>query len=185
MTVFEKISPDNTEKALTLAVRRAAELDTDMVLATSTGASAYAALDMSVKMNFTGRVVAVTSVWGSKNQNENYMTRDEFDKLAKAGAILVTAGHALSGVERSLSRKFNGTYPVEIISHTLRMICEGMKVCVEICAMAMDAGMVEPKRPVVALGGTGRGLDTACVVTPGYSAGIFDTRVHEILCKPR
>ena len=51
-------------------------------------------------------------------------------------------------------------------------------------AMALDAGAVKMPRPVIALGGTGRGLDTACVITPGYTAKIFDTRIHEILCKP-
>ena len=32
--------------------------------------------------------------------------------------------------------------------------------------------------------GTGRGADTVCVLTPGYTASLFDTRVHEVLCKP-
>jgi len=73
---------------------------------------------------------------------------------------------------------------VEIMAHTLRLFCEGMKVCVEIGAMALDAGALKKPRAVVALGGTGRGCDTACVMTPGYSAKIFDTRIHEILCKP-
>jgi len=104
--------------------------------------------------------------------------------LEDAGAIIVTAAHALSGTERAISGKFGGAYPVEIMAHTLRMFCQGMKVCVEVATMALDAGAIKSPRPVIALGGTGSGLDTACVITPGYSAKIFETRVHEILCKP-
>ena len=83
-----------------------------------------------------------------------------------------------------MSGKFGGVYPVEIMAHTLRLFCQGVKVCVEIGAMALDAGAIQAPRAVVALGGSGEGLDTACVITPGYSAKIFETRVHELLCKP-
>ena len=75
-------------------------------------------------------------------------------------------------------------YPVEIIAHTLRMISAGTKVCVEIGAMAMDAGVLEYGKPVVCIGGTGRNADTACVVTPSYTASILETKVNEFLCKP-
>ena len=98
--------------------------------------------------------------------------------------ILVTAGHALSGVERSLSGKYDGVYPVELMAKTLKLFSEGVKVCVEVGAMALDAGAIRVPKPVVILGGRGRGCDTACVMTPGYSADIFATRIHEILCKP-
>lgn len=79
-----------------------------------------------------------------------------------------------------------GVYPVEIMAHTLRLFSQGVKVCVEIGAMALDAGAIREPRAVVVLGGSGsgKGVDTACVITPGYSANIFETRVHELLCKP-
>ncbi|GHV63120.1 hypothetical protein AGMMS49587_12120 [Spirochaetia bacterium] len=28
------------------------------------------------------------------------------------------------------------------------------------------------------------GADTAIILTPGHAGGFFETRVHEILCKP-
>ena len=46
-----------------------------------------------------------------------------------------TTTHVLSGAERGLSRKFGGTYPVEIMAHTLRM-SDRCKVC-EIAVMAL------------------------------------------------
>lgn len=184
MKVFETVSPENTVPALTLAINKAKELSTDIILSATTGASAFKALELSKELAFEGKVIVVSHVWGSRISGENTMSEDDRSKLEQAGAIIVTAAHTLSGVERAISGKFNGAYPVEIMAHTLRMLSAGVKVCVEIGAMAMDAGKAKYQRPVVALGGTGRGLDTACVITPGYSAKIFETRVHEILCKP-
>ena len=183
MVIFEKIAPENTPAALRLALKKAKEMETDTILASSTGASAFAALELASEIGHKGRIIAITSVW--KSPGVNPLSEENRKKLMDAGVTLVTAGHALSGVERSLSGKFNGVYPVEIMAHTLRMLSEGVKVCVEIGAMALDAGAIKEPRMVVALGGTGRGCDTACVMTPGYSAKIFETRIHEILCKPR
>ena len=182
MKIFEKISPENTPVAIRLAIEKAKEISTDIVLASSTGASAFTVLELASEMEYNGRIIAITSVW--KSPGVNQLSGKNRKKLTEAGVILVTAAHTLSGTERSLSGKFNGVYPVEIIAHTLRLISEGVKVCVEIGAMALDAGAIKEPRAVVALGGTGRGCDTACVMTPGYSAKIFDTRIHEILCKP-
>ena len=183
MIIFEKISPENTPVAIKLALDKAKEMSTDVVLATTTGASAFAVLELAAEMEYKGRIVAITHVWGRK-PGQNELSEEKRKKLTDSGVILVTAAHALSGVERSFTNLFGGVYPVEIIAHTLRLFSEGMKVCVEIGAMALDAGALKEPRAIVALGGTGRGCDTACVMTPGYSAKIFDTRIHEILCKP-
>ena len=40
-------------------------------------------------------------------------------------------------------------------------------------------------KPVIAIGGSGRGADTVCRLTPEYTADLLGTRIHEILCKPR
>ncbi|MCL2160233.1 MAG: hypothetical protein FWH48_12570 [Oscillospiraceae bacterium] len=182
MIIFEKISPENTPVAIELAVKKAKEMQTDIVLASSTGATAFAVLELAQKMDYTGRIIAITSVW---RDGTNPLSDENRRKLTDAGVTLVTAAHTLSGTERSISGKFGGVYPVEIMANTLKMLCEGAKVCVEICAMALDAGAINKPKAVIALGGTGRGCDTACVMTPGYSAKIFETRIHEILCKPQ
>ncbi|MCL1838362.1 MAG: hypothetical protein FWG47_03485 [Propionibacteriaceae bacterium] len=184
MLVFDSVSPQNTEPTLQIAFAKAMELSTDVIVATTTGTSAFAALDKAIELDFAGKIVAVSHAWGKFNPGENSLSDASRITLEAAGAIVVTAGHALSGAERSISGKFSGAYPVEIIAHALRMLSAGVKVCVEIGAMTLDAGRATYGRPVVAIAGTGRGLDTACVLTPSYSAQLLDTRVHEILCKP-
>ncbi|MHA1607222.1 MAG: pyruvate kinase alpha/beta domain-containing protein, partial [Candidatus Freyarchaeota archaeon] len=63
-------------------------------------------------------------------------------------------------------------------------ICDGFKVCIEISLMAADAGLIPVDKDVIAIGGTGRGADTAVVLKPAESSHFLDLRVHAILCKP-
>jgi hypothetical protein len=51
--------------------------------------------------------------------------------------------------------------------------------------MAADAGLAPVGREIIAVGGTGRGADTAVVIRPAHGQSFFDTRVVEILCMPR
>ncbi len=185
MVVFEKVSPENTEPTLQLAIEKATELSTDLVISSTTGDSALKALDLIEKSGFSGRLIVVTHAWGAKKIGENSMPNETMELLRNRGAVLVTAAHALSGAERSISTTFKGAYPLEIIAQTLRMFSQGTKVCVEIGAMAMDAGVLAFNQVYVFAGGSDRGLDTACVLRPCYSAKLFSSRVIEMLCKPQ
>jgi hypothetical protein len=62
---------------------------------------------------------------------------------------------------------------------------QGMKVVIEISVMAADAGLVRTDEDIIAIGGSGRGADTAAVLKPVNSNDFFDLKVKEILCKPR
>jgi len=64
------------------------------------------------------------------------------------------------------------------------MFCEGMKVAVEITAMAADAGLVRTDEDVISIAGTGKGADTAIVIKPAISRRLFNMRIKKILAKP-
>jgi len=57
-------------------------------------------------------------------------------------------------------------------------------VACEITLMAADAGFVPAGQPVLAIGGTGRGADTAAVILAANAQDFFDLRVLELLCMP-
>ena len=97
---------------------------------------------------------------------------------------IVTAAHALSGAERAFSKQFQGVSRTEIVAHTLRMFGQGTKVCAEISLMAADCGAVEYGRQLIAIGGTGRGADTAVVLRPANTADLLNLKIDEMLCKP-
>ena len=175
---------DNTDRALGIAADESIRLDAPLLVATSSGATASAALSVAREKGIEGRLIIISSVFGSRGPGNNGMKEEFVSELKGAGVCIVTAAHVLSGAERAMSTKFHGVYPTEIIAHTLRMFSQGVKVAVEIAAMALDAGVIPFGEPVVAVGGTGRGADTVTVLTPAYTQDIFSTKVHEILCKP-
>ena len=184
MITFEKTGLENTTETLKLALAAAKEKELDIVVATSTGDTVFQLLELAKEMDYTGNVVAVTHVYGMKEKGTNDCPVEAFAKMRENGVRIVTAAHALSGAERGLSSKFHGVYPVEIVAGALRMLGQGTKVCVEVALMANDSGNITYGKPVVAVGGSSHGADTACIITPGYTASLLDTKIHEIICKP-
>ena len=180
---FEEKGKANTEATLKLAVETANAMGIkNIVLATTGGETAKMMADCIEHEGIT--ITAVTHAFGQSEPNTNPMSAQLRRYLAEKGFNLCTAAHALSGAERSLSNTFTGVYPVEIIAHTLRMFGQGTKVCVEICAMAADAGYIMTGEPVVAVGGSGRGADTVLVLRPAVSSQILKTKIDRIICKP-
>jgi len=105
--------------------------------------------------------------------------------MEDAGIKLVCGTHALTGgVDRALRAKFEGFPPSAIIAETLYLFSQGMKVCVEIIAMAADAGALPEGVQVISCAGTGHGADTAIVATSAASANLFDLDIHRILAMP-
>jgi len=180
---FEAKGRENTEATLKLAVEAARALGiTNIVLSSTEGGTARMMADEIEHEGIT--VTVVTHAYGQMKPNTNPMPAELRQHLIEKGFNICTAAHALSGAERSLSNTFSGVYPVEIIAHTLRMFGQGTKVCVEICAMAADAGLIMTGEPVVAVGGTGRGADTAMVLRPEVSSNIIKTKIDRLICKP-
>ena len=184
MTTFPVPGKENTAATLTLALDFAKQHGLDLVVATCTGQTILDLLDLVQEKGFDRKIVAVSHVYGMAVPGENELPEDVRRQLEDAGVTVVTAAHALSGGERGLSKRFGGVNPVEIAAHTLRMLGQGTKVCVEIGLMALDCGAIPFGKPVVAVGGTAYGADTALVLTPAYTANLLDSRIHTILCKP-
>jgi len=187
ITYFEKPGgEENTAATLALAKARAKALGIKTIVVASTvGGTAVMAVNA-----FRGfKVIVVTHVTGMREPNTQEFTEENRKIVEKKGGIIVTAAHAFGAIHRSLGAA--GAPPVptsavgDIIAMTLRNFGQGMKVACEIAAMAADAGLVRTDEEIIAIGGTGRGVDTAVVLQPSYSHRFFNLRVKEIICKPR
>ena len=181
MAVFEATGKANTARTLELARERAAALGIRTVLvATTSGATALAAMEVLDGVD----VVAVTH---SAGFHAAYKTQHDPALIAEieaAGGTVLTTTHAFGGVGRAVRKKL-GTYQVdEIMAYTLRCFGQGMKVAAEITLMASDAGLVPGDAPVIAIGGSGQGADTAVVIQPTHAQTFFDLRFLEIICMP-
>jgi hypothetical protein len=185
-TYFDKPGgEDNTNKTLSLARQRADELGIKTVVVASTvGGTAVKAVDV-----FTGcKVIIITHTNGFREPNTQELTAENRKIIESKGGIILTTTHAFGGIQRALNRGDGPPAPSlamgDIIAMTLRTFGQGMKVVLEIGAMAADAGLVRTDEEVICIGGTGRGADTAVVLQPNYVHHFFDTRVKEIICKP-
>ncbi len=179
---FEKPGKKNTEETLRFALEAARSHGIKtIVLPTVEGDSVEELLKLEVQ-GFN--IVAVTHVNGFKEPGVQELSLEKRQELEAAGIKVVTTTHVLSGAERSLSRKFGGVNPVEIIAYTLRMLGQGTKVAVEVAVMALDSGYINYMEPIISIGGTGRGVDTAIIMRTAHSANILDCKIDEIICKP-
>ena len=177
---WEKPGKDNTKRTVEAALQRAKELEIQhIVVASNSGATAeeFAGLGLNI--------VCITHHVGFKNPGEDEMAPEKRQQLEEKGIKVLTTTHLLAGVDRAVRMKFGGLYPAEIMAATLRIFGQGVKVCVEISSMALDAGLIPFGTEVIAVGGSGRGADSACVIEPHHSNAIFDARVKEIICMPR
>ncbi len=179
---FDRPGEDNTEAVLASARKRAEELGiNDIVVASTRGETGVRASKVFKGFN----LIVVTHHTGFREPGKQELTEENRRLIEANGGRVFTGTHVFMNVERAIRNKFNTVYPVEIMAQTLRLFCEGMKVAVEITAMAADAGLIPVDRDVISIAGTGKGADTAIVIRPANSTRIFDMVIKEVIAKPR
>lgn len=185
-TYFEKPGIINTDKALEIARSYAEKLDIkSIIIASTTGGTAEKALDI---FDFDKRdVIIITHSYyftGSKKRQE--FPEDKLVKLRKSKLKIYAGTHSMSGIERNVRKTLNQWVFVDLYAKYLReQFSQGIKVCMEITSMAVDAGLIESfESDVIAVGGTGRGADTVCLIGPAPTSEFNKLRVKAILAKP-
>ena len=176
---------ENTARTLDLAKARAEELGIKtFVVASTEGNTAAKAVEV-----FKGnKVVVVTHVAGIREPNTQEFTAENRQAVEEKGGIILTTTHGFGGIQRSLATTMPAPPTLaigDIVAMTLRTFGQGMKVALEVASMAADAGLVRVDEEVISIGGTRRGADTAVVLQPSNVHRFFDTKVKEIICKPR
>lgn len=181
---MKKISETSRTRAtLKAALERARELRIRHLVVAST--SGRTALELAKMLSPHFEAVCVTHHVGFREFGRNELPDSVENKLAASGIPVLRTTHLFGGVERAIRLKFGGLGPAETIAFTYRTLGEGTKVAVEIAVMALDTGLIPYGKDVIAVAGTGSGADTAIVIRPAHSRQFFDTRVREIVVKPR
>ena len=184
---FEKQGEGNTLDAARFAIERAKELKIrTIVVASTSGKTAQVFFDAMIGSGL--ELVVVTHVVGFSKPGDWEFSAELADQLQKKGVHIVTGTHALSGLERALSRspKVGGGSRTEAIAEALRrVVAVGLKVAVECVLMAADQGAIGINEEVIAVSGTASGADTVCVIRPAHTASFFDLQVREIVAMPR
>ena len=179
---FDKKGPANTDETLQLARDRADALNIkDIVVASGTGGTGAKAAEI-----FSGcNLVVVAGAAGYREPNKIRMREENRSVIEGSGGQVLFAGHAFGMLGRAVNRQFGAIQIDELIAHVLRLFCAGVKVGCEISCMAVDAGLIRSGEESIAIGGTGGGADTAIVLKPSNTHTFFNTRILEIICKPR
>jgi hypothetical protein len=180
---LERPGPQNTEDVIDAVTAYIARSGLERVVVASTTGST--ATKFAKALENKAKLIVVTHHTGFSQEGAQRFDAEKRRNLELQGITVLTQSHVLSGVERSISRKFGGVSRVETISEALRsLLGHGLKVCVEIAIMAGDAGAI-PIADIVAVGGTGSGSDTAVVIRPAHMNNFFDARIREIIVMPR
>ncbi len=132
---FDTEGKINTEQTLKLAFERGKELGlTEVVIASTTGQTVCKAMEI-----FTGfKIVMVTYHCGFKEPFKKVLADDVRKDLESKDITVVSATHALSGVERALGKKYSGIYPVLLIAQKIQRHLSGAADCR--CSAAVRAG---------------------------------------------
>lgn len=192
---FEETKPENTRITLDLVKKKAQEKGIKNVLiASTTGETGVKAVEA-----FKGsgiNIIVVTHQIGPRGPE---LLEANEKKIKALGGKIVTCTFAFGGVSMSLRatppreegkpmpQPYWPSYvpPVgDLIANVLRLFSAGMKVCFEITLMAADAGAIPIGENVIAVGGQGRGANTAIVVKSANTNSFFDLDVQEIIAKP-
>ena len=184
---FAKPGEANTEDAASFAVERALELGLSTIVVASTSGKNARIFHEKIKGTDL-KLVVVTHVVGFREPGVWEFSRKTAEELEAEGVRIVTGTHALSGLERALSRseRVGGGSRTEAIAEALRRtVAVGLKVAVECVLIATDHGAVPPGEEVVAAGGTYSGADTVCVIRTAHTADYFNLQVREIVAMPR
>ena len=180
MTYFDKTGKANTAETVRIALAAAEKYHIkNIVVASTKGETA------ELLRNSGREITVVTHQNGYKEAGTQEFSGKLREELTREGFRVLTTTHFLAGADRAANYKFGGIYPAELIAHSLRIMGQGYKVCVEIAVMALDAGLIPAGEDIIAIGGSGRGADTAIILRPAHSQYFFDTDVKEILCMPR
>ena len=171
--IIPKKCSASLERAIELGIRT-------IVVATATGSTGVRATEV-----FKGsKVVAVTLPSGFRKPDGQLLTEENRQKIIANGGLLLTATPFLDGVSGAMKKTFNTSITEVVITNTLYLLGQGLKVIIEISVMASDAGLIVTDEDVIGIAGTAGGADYAAVFKPVHSGDFFDLRIKEILCKP-
>ncbi|MBY9001450.1 MAG: hypothetical protein KGD64_11070 [Candidatus Heimdallarchaeota archaeon] len=181
MTVHFDKPGNHVEEVLKLVQQKVDEANIKQVVVATTGGDT-ALIAVSTLKNC--EIIIVTHQAGFIEPGGMEIEDKVIKELENQGIKVVTATHALAGIDRAVRKKLGTWMTVEIMAQTLKIFGQGTKVCAEIVAMAADAGAITMD-DVIAVGGTGRGADTAWIIKPAHTHGFFDMKMIELICKPK
>ncbi len=188
---FDDPGKKNTDDVITAVKKRLNDVPVNYVIVAST--TGDTALKLSDALGNSVKIVSVSesafmTEWGAKYP---CMDQDNKRELERRGIIVAEKVPYLFHSSPLEGGKWSAPSPDIIIRETLYSFGQGMKVAVEVAMIAVACGYIEPFQDVIAIGGSGRGADTAVLLRATFPALIFAKDeskrliIKEIIAMPR
>jgi len=173
---FEKPGKENTAEVIKLVLERAKSRNINrIVLASTKGFAAKSFLEAVEGKDI--QLVVVPWQFSLKDEG-NQFPQELINELQEKKHIV----HF--GTQLFSTNELYGTNIPKALANILRVIGQGMKVCVEITMMACDGGCIKMGEKVIVVAGSHAGADFAVVATAASSSKVPSLQINEIICKP-
>ncbi|MHA1293591.1 MAG: pyruvate kinase alpha/beta domain-containing protein [Promethearchaeota archaeon] len=186
VTYFEKPGPENTDKTLNIAKKYADQFGLkDIIIASTTGNVAEKAVEI-FNPNEYNLCIITHAYYFVGNKKRQEFPEEKIISLRNKGVKVFSGTHSMSGIERNIRMALKQWCFVDLMAKYLReQFSQGIKVCMEIASMAVDAGLINDlESDLICVGGTGHGADTVCLIKPAPTSEFNKLRVKAILAKP-
>lgn len=182
ITYLHKAGLAETKACVKAAAKRAKELGIRQIVVSTT--SGRSALNMAQALTDIGHKAEVIGVGYSAEYAAKWGAFDPKiqAQAKKLGARFIKGTHIMGGLDSAVASSLGGAVPGKIIAAAYYTFGQGCKVAVEVAAMAADQGCVSAKTPIISLGGTAEGVDTALVLNPATASQLFSLKIREVVC---
>jgi hypothetical protein len=181
----------NTQDVIDAVKKRLEDVDVEYVIVAST--TGETAIQLSDALGDSVKIVSVSesalvSEWGAKYP---CMDPEKKSELERRGVIVAEKAPYFFHSSPLDGGKWSVPAPEVIVRETLYSFGQGMKVAVEVAMIAVACGYIEPFQDVIAIGGKGRGADTAALLRATFPNLIFSDDsskrlvMKEIIAMPR
>ena len=188
---FDSPGKSNTQDVIEAVKKRLEDVDVEYVIVAST--SGETAIQLSDALGDSVKIVSVSesalvSEWGAKYP---CMDAERKAELERRGVIVAERVPYFFHSSPLDGGKWSVPAPEVIVRETLYSFGQGMKVAVEVAMLAVACGYIEPFQDVIAMGGSGRGSDTAALLRATFPNLIFSKDaskrlvIKEVIAMPR
>jgi hypothetical protein len=187
---FKEPGEQNTEYVLEAVLKRVDKGGISKVIVAST--SGETALKFAQALQGKVELFCVSEAPFRREWNEAWpcLTSENYETLKKLGVTVINNVPYVFHDSVVEGARWNADAPERLVKETLYCFGQGLKVAVEVALIAVSCGFVPPFEDVIAVGGSGRGADTAIILRGTYPASMFDKEpgkrleIREIIAMP-
>ncbi len=187
---LEEPGAQNTRYVLEAVAKRLDMGDLKKVIVAST--SGETALKFARALTGKAELICVSEAPYRREWGEKWpcLSKENQEELQKLGAIVIDKVPYVFHDSVLEAARWQTTSPERLMKETLYCFGQGLKVAVEVALIAVSSGYLEPYQDVIAVGGSGKGADTAIVLRATYPACMFDKdpakrlEIREIIAMP-